>query len=128
MTKTVENYYREAADNMDYLKDSHVFLGKYGRLALDTLKELNPGHYVELGVTGELEEWVETINNNMINQKMNLMNQALDSNPVPAEGSILDVASHRNQLSDGLDEVLRDYLVSLIPQDIEVTTKEKLPF
>lgn len=128
MTKEVEKYYEQMAEEHDFLEHSSRYLGRYGSLAVAILREKNPVRYCEKGLTEMLEEWALEINDQMTNRNIILVNELLESRPSPLEGDFLEKVRHRRELDEIAIELVRAELYDLIPVYEETPLIGELPF
>lgn len=106
----------ETFNQISLLNEMSIFWGKYGKLALNCLKEENPDYYVELLMTSKTAHWVHCMNDRLTAHRLVLLNSALDASPLKEEATIEETAAHHIQISNSLETSIMDYLKTLLTE------------
>ncbi|MVB10461.1 Transposon-encoded protein TnpV [Caprobacter fermentans] len=87
-------------------------LGRYGRLALEYLRESHPQRYMTLKMDGTLMEKMHQVNEEALKQIEALTQQMLQKKPMPDTEDTLERTKHLNSLRRSAEEiVLRDLVL-----------------
>lgn len=106
----------ETFNQISLLNEMSIFWGKYGKLALNYLKEQNPDYYVELLMTSKTAHWVHSMNDRLTAHRLVLLNNALDASPLKEEATIEEIAAHHIHISNSLESSVSDHLKALMAE------------
>ncbi len=86
-------------------------LGRYGRLALEYLRENHPQRYMTLKMDGTLMEKMHRVNEEALKQIEALTQQMLQKEPMPDTEDTLERTKHLNSLRRSAEEIVLRELV-----------------
>ena len=90
-------------------------LGRYGRMAMEYLKQNHPDRYTALKMDGSLMETMHKVQDEATEKIETLVQQMLETDPLPQTEDTLERAKHYNSLKLSAEEVVIREIV-LIPR------------
>ena len=90
-------------------------LGRYGRMAMEYLKQNHPDRYTALKMDGSLMETMHKVQDEATEKIETLIQQMLETEPLPKTEDTLERAKHYNSLKLSAEEVVIREIV-LIPR------------
>lgn len=88
-----------------------IALGKYGRMALNHLRNHHPHRFLALHMQGDLMKKIGEREQEALNKMETLNEQLLKLHPLPQTNDPLERARHLNQLKETAEElILKDIL------------------
>lgn len=99
--------YELGEHSMYYPKIDRIELkvGKYGKLAMDYMRELNQIDYNSLGIRGKLPELFNNIDNQVYEMIDNIMKNKLKEEPIKDEWNVLEIERHKKMLHREAEEI-----------------------
>ena len=106
-------YYDEKEDGMYYplIKTERKWIGKYGLLAQDYLKETQPDRYIELKIENKLNQLMYEVNEQAEERMDQIMEQLLEEHPLSNPGSTMTSYQERLQLEIIAEEIVMNEIV-----------------
>lgn len=92
-------------------KESDQPLGKYGRMAMEYLKENRPQRFMTLKMDGTLMEKMHRVNEESLEKIETILQQMLKKEPIPDTEDILERTRHLNSLRRAAEEIVLHELV-----------------
>nr|WP_235715979.1 TnpV protein [Acetivibrio cellulolyticus] len=86
-------------------------LGKYGRMAMEYLKEQNPQRYMILKMDGTLMEIMHKVQEEAVERIENILQQMLMENQIPKTEDIMEKTRHMNSLRATAEEIVLNELI-----------------
>ena len=96
-------------------KEADQPLGRYGRMALEYLRENHPDRYTALKMDGSLMETMHRVQDEATEQIETLTQQMLKSEPLPQTEDTMERTRHLNSLKLSAEEIVIREIV-LIPR------------
>lgn len=81
-------------------------LGRYGRMALEYLRENHPQRFMTMKMNGTLMEKMHSVNEEALIQIENLTHQMLKKEPTPDTEDTLERTRHLNSLRRSAEEIV----------------------
>jgi len=86
-------------------------LGKYGQLALNHIRENHPNRYSVLLSEGELLPAMHKANEEAYERLDTIVNQMLQTDPIPEPEDTLENYRHRQKIHDTADEIVLNEMI-----------------
>ena len=106
-------YYEEKEDGMYYplIERKEYWIGKYGDMAMNYMKETQPDRYIKLTIEDKLLELMSRVNEEAYERKDVLMKQLLEEHPLSDPGSTMTSYQERLQLEMIAEEIILNEIV-----------------
>lgn len=86
-------------------------LGRYGRMALEYLRENHPQRFMTMKMDGTLMEKMHRVNEEALTQIESLTQQMLHKEPMPETEDTLERTKHLNSLQRSAEEIILNELM-----------------
>nr|WP_243109578.1 TnpV protein [Dehalobacter sp. 14DCB1] len=86
-------------------------LGKYGRMALEFLKEQNPQRFMILKMDGTLMEIMHKVQEEAVEKIEHITQEMLKTEPMPKTEDIMEKTKHLNSLKSVAEEIVLNEVV-----------------
>ena len=86
-------------------------LGKYGRMAMEYLKEQNPQRFMILKMDGTLMEIMHRVQAEAVKKIEHITQQMLTTEPIPDTEDIMEKTRHLNSLRSTAEEVILNEVI-----------------
>ncbi|WP_317367401.1 TnpV protein [uncultured Tyzzerella sp.] len=105
--------YELGEDSMYYptIEIMELKVGKYGKLAMEHMRELNQIDYNSLGIRGKLPEIFNDIDNKVYEMIDRLMEKKLKEEPIQDEWNVLEIERHKKMLHREVEEIVLKEIV-----------------
>ncbi|WP_243131402.1 TnpV protein [Desulfitobacterium sp. LBE] len=86
-------------------------LGKYGRMAMEFLKEQNPQRFMILKMDGTLMEIMHKVQEEAVEKIEHITQEMLKMEPMPETEDIMEKTKHLNSLKSVAEEIVLNEVV-----------------
>ncbi len=91
--------------------EDNLNVGRYGRLAMEHMKSINPVRYKTLGVMGMFPEIFNNIDEKVYNIINNIMNKKLKEEPIQDNWNVVEIEKHKKMLYREAEEIALQEIV-----------------
>lgn len=91
--------------------EDNLNVGRYGRLAMEHMKSINPVRYKTLGVMGMFPKIFNNIDEKVYNIINNIMNKKLKEEPIQDNWNVVEIEKHKKMLYREAEEIALQEIV-----------------
>ena len=91
--------------------DGKLEIGRYGKLAMEHMKAINPSRYKTLGIMGMFPKIFNNIDEKVYSIIDNIMEEKLKEEPIQDEWNVLEIERHKKMLYREAEEIALQEIV-----------------
>lgn len=93
------------------MPNEELKVGRYGKLAMEHMKSINPARYKTLGISGLFSEIFNDIDNKVYDMIDKIMDEKLKEEPIQENWNVLEIERHKKMLHREAEEIALQEIV-----------------